>query len=95
MEINRNQYFMVGVIVLLLGLQLRLVDSYVLNAETTRILAKQGGSQAQQLALFATSSTAPDLGLKVIHPPEWIGWCLISVGAVLILHSLAMRKPDA
>jgi hypothetical protein len=28
MEINRNQYFMAGVIVLLLGIQLRVVEYY-------------------------------------------------------------------
>jgi hypothetical protein len=30
---------------------------------------------------------------KVIQPPEWLGWCMMSIGGVLILHSLAMRKP--
>jgi hypothetical protein len=30
---------------------------------------------------------------KVIQPPDWLSWCLISVGAVLALHSLAMPKP--
>ena len=30
---------------------------------------------------------------KVLQPPEWLGWCLMSVGAVLILHSLAMKGP--
>jgi hypothetical protein len=30
---------------------------------------------------------------KVLQPPEWLGWCLISVGAVLVLHSLAMNRP--
>jgi hypothetical protein len=28
----------------------------------------------------------------MIHPPEWIGWMLISLGSVLVLHSLAMPK---
>lgn len=85
---------MAGVIILLLGLQLRLVDSYVLSSETTRILAKQGASQSQQVALFAVQSTAPDLARKVIKPPDWIGWCLMSVGSVLVLHSLAMKKHE-
>ena len=29
---------------------------------------------------------------RVVHPPEWIGWMLLSLGSVLILHSLAMPK---
>jgi hypothetical protein len=28
-----------------------------------------------------------------VKPPEWLGWCLMSVGAVLALHSLSMPKP--
>lgn len=30
---------------------------------------------------------------KTFQPPEWIGWALLSIGAVLVLHSLAMPKP--
>jgi hypothetical protein len=30
---------------------------------------------------------------KVISPPDWIGWSLISIGSVLILHSWGMKKP--
>ncbi len=94
MEINRNQYFMAGVILLLLGIQLRMVDSYVLNAETTRVLAKQAATPRQQMALFAVQKTAPEMARKVVRPPEWLGWCLMSIGSVLILHSLAMKKPE-
>lgn len=92
MELNRNQYFFLGVVVLLMGVQLRMVSSYVLTAEATRFLAErtQSGSDG------ALVSMASDLGAgaqKVIEPPEWLGWCLMSVGAVLILHSLAMKRP--
>jgi hypothetical protein len=93
-EFNRNQYFMVGVILLLIGVQLRVVDSYVLSAETTQFLAQRSGTPTQQAALFAAQAAAPEMGRKVIRPPDWIGWCLMSIGSVLILHSLAMKKPD-
>ena len=36
---------------------------------------------------------APPGHAKSLQPPEWLSWCLISVGAVLCLHSLAMPKP--
>ncbi len=92
MELNRNQYFFIGVVILLMGVQLRMVSSYVLTAEATRFLAErtQSGSNG------ALVSLASDMGAgaqKVIEPPEWLGWCLMSVGAVLILHSLAMKRP--
>jgi hypothetical protein len=95
MELNRNQYFFMGVVLLLMGLQLRLVSSYTLTAEATRFLAERSQGSAADGAMLALST---DLGAgpkKVIQPPEWLGWCLMSVGGVLILHSLAMRKPGA
>ena len=32
---------------------------------------------------------------RTITPPKAVGWVMISVGAVTILHSLAMRKDGA
>ena len=99
MELNRNQYFFAGILILLIGLQLRAVSTYELNAEATKLLAEKtpttasatpaaiGFDGASQPAVLPTSR-------KVIQPPNWLGWCLISVGAVLILHSLSMRKPE-
>ncbi len=95
MEFNRNQYFFLGVVLMLMGLQFRMVSSYTLTSEATRFLAERTQSSASDGALLALTS---DLGAgpqKVIHPPDWLGWCLMSVGGVLILHSLAMRKPGA
>ena len=94
MEFNRNQYFFLGVVVLLLGLQLRVVSSYVLTAEATRFLAERTHAGADS-ALFALTKDFGAGPQKVIQPPEWAGWCLISVGAVLVLHSLAMKRPGA
>lgn len=93
MELNRNQYFFLGLVVLLIGVQLRMVSSYTLTHEATKFLAERTQSSATDSTLFTLST---DLGTgpqKVIHPPEWLGWCLMSVGSVLILHSLAMKRP--
>ncbi len=30
---------------------------------------------------------------KILRPPEWIGYAFLSVGAVLFLQSLTMKKP--
>ena len=93
MEINRNQYFLVGVVLLLLGLQLRLVDSYELNQEATQFLAQRAGRTEVGNSFLSTTQKVTG-ARKRISPPQWIGWCLLSVGSVLILHSLAMKKPD-
>ena len=41
MEINRNQWFLAGLVLLMLGGQLRLIDSVELTPEFTKFLAKQ------------------------------------------------------
>ena len=91
MEVNRNQWFLVGMIVLLLGVQLRVVDNYVLKESTTRMLADKTLKTKLEREVVAA---APVIPRKVLRPPEWSGWCLLSIGSVLILHSLAMRRPD-
>lgn len=91
MELNRNHYFMAGIVLLLLGIQFRLVDSYVLNEHSTRMLTSQTGGaglRSNPLVSAATGSSR-----KIVKPPEWAGWALMSIGSVLILHSLAMKGP--
>jgi len=98
MEFNRNQYFMAGMVVLLLGIQMRLVDTFVLNERATQFLAQR--IQQFKNKQLASASDTPTLmaSQAPIHkhpltPPPWIGWAFISVGSVLILHSLALKKP--
>jgi hypothetical protein len=95
MELNRNQYFFMGLVVLLLGVQLRMVESYTLTHEATRFLAERSQTSTANSTLFSLSSDMGAGPQKVVQPPEWAGWCLMSIGAVLILHSLAMKKPGA
>jgi hypothetical protein len=92
MDLNRNQFFFLGLVVLLVGLQVRYVSAYVLSPETTKFLAERTGqaSADSPASSLIGSAAAPR---KVVQPPEWLSWCLISVGAVLCLHSLAMPKP--
>lgn len=99
MELNRNQYFLIGIVVVLLGVQLRMVDSYVLNAPATKFVVEKFGSAEKQAAAgtmipsmeaVAPGASAPH---RTVKPPIWAGWAAISIGAVLILHSLAMPKP--
>jgi hypothetical protein len=92
MELNRNQYFFMGLVILFLGVQLRMVESYTLTQEATRFLAERSQSSSTN-AVFSLTSDMGAGPQKVIQPPEWAGWCLLSVGSVLILHSLAMKKP--
>jgi hypothetical protein len=95
MDLNRNQFLFLGLVVLLVGLQLRCVSAYVLNPEATKFLAERTGQASPAVAgsFFTLASGTPAAPRKIVQPPEWLGWCLVSVGAVLALHSLAMKKP--
>jgi hypothetical protein len=88
---------MAGLLVLFLGIQFRFVDSYVLTESTTRFLAEKSGNPVSVGATQANQlfpAAGPQIR-KVVHPPDWIGWALISTGSVLILHSLAMKRPGS
>jgi hypothetical protein len=95
-EINRNQYFLLGLVVLLIGLQVRTVDSYVLNAKASTFIAERfkmlGDGDLADGAFMPAAGPAP---LRTVRPPIWLGYAFISLGAVLILHSLAMKRPGA
>ena len=89
MELNRNQYFLAGLVIFLLGIQLRLVDTFVLNERATHFLAQrmpQIASTSETATLLASTPMSPN---PRIQPPNWVGWSFVSVGSVLILYSLA------
>ncbi len=93
MEFNRNQFMMTGVLVMLFGIQFRTFESFTLNEKTTHFVVSRlqdtGQAPAGPLALASTNS----ISRKVVRPPQWLGWSLMSIGSVLILHSFAMKKP--
>lgn len=96
---NRHHFFLIGLIVLYAGLQFRLVESYVLNEKSSRFLAQRFNSapEGPQINMVGfTQRLLPGAGTsaqRTLTPPEWIGWALISMGSVLVLHSLVMPKP--
>jgi hypothetical protein len=98
MDFNRYQCFMAGLVVFLLGIQLRMVETFVLNERATQFLAQrmqqikgnQVASTGDLPTLFAAQGP---LAKKRLEPPKWIGWAMVSVGSVLILQSLVMKKP--
>jgi hypothetical protein len=92
MEFNRNHYFLAGLVVLFLGIQMRMVDSFVLSSDSTRFLAnKLPNARGATIARMSPEGSSGPR--KTLHPPEWVGWALISFGSVLVLHSLAMPRP--
>jgi hypothetical protein len=93
MDLDRNRYFMFGVILFLLGLQFRLVDSFVLNESSTRVLHK-----IAQRSKIADGNVATNVYMQVgapkksLRPPHWLGFVLLTVGGVMSLHAMVLPR---
>ena len=96
MDISRNQVLLAGLVVLALGVQFLLVDSYLLTPEFTQFLAEKTDHPVAAVngATAALTTSGKPVAQQTVQPPEWIGWALLSLGSVLILHSMSMRRPD-
>lgn len=97
MEMNRNHYMAIGLILVLLGLQFRYVESLRLTPETTNFLAKRlrrDKSSSSNPLMSILPKTGPASSQKTIRPPRWLGYSLLSIGAVLIVQSLGMKRPE-
>jgi len=95
-DLTRNQLFLAGMLLLFLGLQFRLVESYRLTPELTQFLAERTGHPmaAINAATPALTQSGKPLAQKTIQPAEWIGWAVLSLAATLVLQSLIMKRPE-
>jgi hypothetical protein len=96
--LSRNRYFMIGVLLVMFGLQFRAVQSFVLNEPATRTLMKLNkdasvASNGPDLAGFIQEVAVPR-PTKKVEPPRWVGLALVAFGAVITLHAVAMPKRE-
>jgi hypothetical protein len=99
-----NRLFLFGVILLLLGIQFRLVESFELNSMATQFVEKRFpsrpaasslnnyGSQDSYADPWATLNSTDTPTTRRLNPPRQLAFSFISVGAILILVSPAYRK---
>ena len=95
MELNRNHYLTIGLVILALGIHFRRIESFVLTREATAFIAKRIKSEPTVATTFVPSLAAdPPEAKRVVKPPKWLGWAMVSGGIVVILYSLVLPKPS-
>src|SRR5262245_7755121 len=96
MDMNRNKLFTIGLVVLALGIQLRLVHTFILNEKASKFVAEKLDSPAPPanngMPTFIMASANQPVAKRPVQPPTWLGWSLMSVGFVVVCHAMAMKK---
>ena len=94
MSIYRNRYFLAGLLLILLGIQFRMVDSFVLNEPATRALARfsKQTTVADNSSMSSLLMRVYPKPVKRVQPPRWLGLSMIALGAVMSCHALAIPK---
>ena len=92
----RNRYFLAGILLVLLGVQFRMIDSFVLNENATRVLAKvtktKVASDDSTFGSLMNYVTGPPM--KRVTPPRFLGLALIAIGSVICFHSFSIPKHE-
>jgi hypothetical protein len=83
---TRHHLLLAGLLLFLLGVQFRIVDSFTLNERSSHFVAARLGGGGGPAAAWQ----APTLR-KVVQPPRWLGLALMSMGAVLTVKSLSTK----
>ncbi|MCG8649304.1 MAG: hypothetical protein MI861_05700 [Pirellulales bacterium] len=94
MSMYRNRYFLLGILLVLLGIQFRMVDSFVLNEQATRALARvtKSRSVADNTGVNSLMMFVHPKPTKRVRPPRWLGLSMIAIGSVVSLHALAIPR---
>ncbi len=94
MSMYRNRYFLAGVLLILVGIQFRMVDSFVLNESATKALTRVTESKpfADNSGVDSMLNSAFPTRMKRVEPPRWLGLAFIAVGSIMACHAVAIPK---
>jgi hypothetical protein len=88
--------FAIGIVLLLLGIQFRRVETFVLNEKASQFVERRMRDGAIRTEggydpLILSTGTVPR---KRLTHPRWVGWAFLSVGGVLVLHGLTLKPQE-
>ncbi|WP_459556305.1 hypothetical protein [Lacunimicrobium album] len=81
----RSSFFSAGVFVALWGMTFLAVDEIVLNVQETQ----EDLNRPNFRGLFTTLN---EDNKRVINPPDWAAFSLMSIGSVTMLYAVALPK---
>ncbi len=87
------RFLTIGLVVVILGLHLRMVDTFVLTPKASHFVEakiKTMGKATNPYAYEPVLLSAGPTPKKSITPPRWLGWALVSVGAILVFHGVSL-----
>jgi hypothetical protein len=92
-KIPYHLWLYVGLMVMLVGLQMRMVETFVFTPESTQMLNEWlgpgGDTPTGAIQRWATSES---LVRKQYRPPAWLGYAMMSVGGVMFVHGWLVRN---
>jgi len=105
LPMNRTVMMTLGFLLIFAGIQLNVVDSYVMTPRMSRFLSDNFSNNQLQagtetIASFGEPAVAaiprPTLGFanipnRVVRPPGWMGWAVMFLGAVFFLNGVIRR----
>lgn len=105
MEIHRTHVLFLGILLMFLGAQFRMVTAFTMTADATRwveakIRNAHAAMQKENVRPTSYSSARPTGGYtqdyypgcrRIVKPPRWVGLALLAAGAILTLHALVLH----
>jgi len=79
---------LLGVVLLLFGLQVNAVEAFVCTPPATEFMATWFGASGTAQGAIQRLVVEKTGHRHVFEPPVWLGWALMSVGFVLFMHGM-------
>lgn len=94
---NARNLIAVGMVLVLIGIQLRAVKTFVLNEKASHFIESRlkRNSAIRDEGLYTTDNSYMLMDVtprKRLTHPRWVGLAFISAGAVLLLQGLSRRS---